>query len=149
MFAVYDPAKEEETVIKTFSQIADAHNMSDVLTDKRSIAASVKGLYDYLIEKYGAGKAYKEYPFMYKNDLGQIVGGEIDLLWETPEGLVIVDYKNYPGFDDVTDPDSKFYAGKYWPQLSAYREAASKMSGGKVLDTLVFYSVQGRLVRLK
>jgi hypothetical protein len=62
---------------------------------------------------------------------------------------VVVDYKNYPGFDDVTNPDSKFFAGKYGPQLAAYRDAAAMMSGDKVLDTLVFYSVQGRIVRLK
>ena len=149
MFAVYDPAKEEDSVIKTFCQIAEAHDMSEVLTDKKSIVASVKGLYGYLTEKYGSGKAHKEYPFMYKNHLGQIVGGTIDLLWETPDGVVVVDYKNYPGFDDVTNPDSKFFAGKYGPQLAAYRDAAAMMSGDKVLDTLVFYSVQGRIVRLK
>ena len=86
---------------------------------------------------------------MFKNKIGQVVGGSIDLLWETDNGVVVVDYKNYPGYDDVTSEGSEFFAGKYGPQLSAYREIAEMMSGGKVLDTLVFFSVQGRLVRMK
>lgn len=149
MFAAYDPSQEDSSAVKAFCQIADAHGMGDVLTEKKSIMAAVKALYTYLAEKYGPGVAHKEHPFMYRNGLGQVVGGSIDLLWETAEGVVVVDYKNYPGYDDVTSPDSDFYAGKYGPQLAAYREAAGKMPGVKVLDTLVFYPVQGRLVRLK
>ena len=71
--------------------------------------AAVKALYTYLAEKYGPGVAHKEHPFMYRNGLGQVVGGSIDLLWETAEGVVVVDYMNYPGYDDVTCPDKMVF----------------------------------------
>lgn len=149
MFAVYEPSQDEARLLNTFSQIVLAHGMEEVLTDKASVLSSVKSIYEFLSRTYGEGTAYKEYPFMYRNDEGQVVGGSMDLLWKSSDGLVIVDYKNYPGFDDVTNPESPFYAGKYGPQLSAYREAAARIAGGKVLDVLIYYSVQGRVVRLK
>ena len=149
MFAVYDPEQDETITAKVFSRIAESYGMNEVLNDIQSIITSISNLYKFLVEKYGKGSAYKEYPFKYRNANGQIVGGSIDLLWRTDSGVVVIDYKNYPGYDDVTNPESEFYAGKYGPQLSAYRDVANMMSEGNVKDVLIYYSVQGRLVRAK
>lgn len=148
MFAVYEPSRDENVTTDAFRHIVRSHGMSDVLVEISSIVSAIKNLYNYLTENYGAGVAYKEYPFMFSNEMGQTVSGSIDLLWKTENGVVLVDYKNYPGFDDVTNPESDFYAGKYGPQLSEYRKVAEMMSDGNVQDVLVYYSVQGRLVRL-
>ena len=77
---------------------------------------------------------------------GQVVSGEMDLVWETDEGCVLVDYKNYPGYDDVLDPDSQFFVGKYFSQMMCYREALRR-TGKKVLCVLIYYAVQGRLLK--
>ena len=114
-----------------------------------TILESIKSLHKHLEGKYGKGKAYREYPFMYREDNGQVVCGSMDLVWETENGYVVLDYKNYPGYDDVTSKESKFFAGrKYGPQLTDYKKAAALMPAGKDLDTLIYYSVQGRLIRV-
>jgi ATP-dependent exoDNAse (exonuclease V) beta subunit len=121
----------------------------DALPDMASALSSIKSLFEYLEGKYGKGKAHKEYPFMYREDNGQVICESMDLVWETENGYVVLDYKNYPGYDDVTSKESRFFAGhKYGPQLTAYKKAAAMMPGGKVLDTLIYYSVQGRLIRV-
>jgi ATP-dependent exoDNAse (exonuclease V) beta subunit len=106
-------------------------------------------LFSFLERTYGVAVAVRhELPFMHViPSTNQVVTGEMDLVWETEEGCVLVDFKNYPGYDDVLDPGSKFFVGKYAPQLKCYREAL-KGAGKTVLDTLVFYAVQGRCVRL-
>ena len=149
MFAVYDPKQNETITTEVFYRIAESYGMNDVLNDIPSIITSISNLYEFLKNEYGRGSVYKEYPFKYRNANGQIVGGAIDLLWRTDKGIVVIDYKNYPGYDDVTNPESEFYAGKYGPQLSAYRDVANIMSEGNVKDVLIYYSVQGRLVRTK
>ena len=58
-----------------------------------------------------------------------------------------MDWKNYPGYDDVLDPKSSFYVGKYANQLGCYRDALVK-AGKRVLDILVCYPVQGRCVKV-
>ncbi len=149
MFAVYAPTTDEEDMLLTFRRIAESHEMEDILTDMSTVLESIKGLHGYLEEKYGKGNAHREYPFMYREENGQVVCGSMDLVWETENGYVVLDYKNYPGYDDVTSKESRFFAGhKYGPQLTAYKKAAAMMPGGKVLDTLIYYSVQGRLIRV-
>lgn len=148
MFAVYELSMEDAAAERAFTRIADAHRMGKILPDKGAIVSAIRSLHEYLNKQYGPGKAHKEHPFMYINELGQIVNGSIDLLWETADGIVVLDYKNYPGFDDITDPQNQFYAGKYGPQLAAYGQAASKMPGSRIKDTLIFYSVLGKIVRL-
>ena len=146
MFAIYDPTVSESLMIEKFRIIVNQHGMKKVLVDIESVITSIKNLYQFLTEKYGVGEVHKEYPFMHLNGENQIVGGSIDLLWKIDKGAVIVDYKNYPGFDDVVNEESSFYAGKYGPQLLAYKEAIS--SECNVIDTLIYYAVQGRIVKL-
>ena len=71
----------------------------------------------------------------------------MDLVWETDRGCVLVDFKNYPGFENILDPASKFYVGKYTSQMADYRKALLK-AGKTILDTIVYYSVLGRAVRV-
>jgi ATP-dependent exoDNAse (exonuclease V) beta subunit len=82
---------------------------------------------------------------------GQIVNGEIDLLWYLNENeCVLIDFKNFPGTKaTITTPgeNNKHYAGKYAAQLKAYREVLLA-SGLTVRDTLIYYSVMGCVVRI-
>ena len=150
MFAIYRPKESSEVMAQMCSHVAAAYGMSEVLCDIPSILHSMSSFYQFLTATYGPGKAYKEYPFQYTNEQGQVISGSIDLLWETSAGVVVVDYKSYSGYDDVTDSESEFFAGrKYGPQLSAYRTVADKMSGGQVIDVLLYYVVQGRVIRVR
>ena len=59
---------------------------------------------------------------------------------------MVVDFKSFPGsLTSVTDSTYEHYAGRYAPQLKAYREVL-ETAGVQVLDTLVCYAVQGCLV---
>ena len=78
---------------------------------------------------------------------GQIVRGEIDLVWKTARGCVLLDYKNYPGSVDYCNPASDDFTGHFAPQLSIYRKAL-EAAGEKVLDSLIYYPIQGDLVKL-
>ena len=74
---------------------------------------------------------HREWPFTYAFDAGQldsdakgeniIVQGIIDMLIETPQGLVIVDFKT----DKVTAETVSDRAEKYKPQIQNYAKAAS------------------------
>ena len=62
--------------------------------------------------------------------------------------MVVVDYKTYPGSDDiVTDPENRHYAGLYKDQLDCYQQALTGQ-GLKVLDRLIYYPVSGLMVRV-
>ena len=150
IFAVYKEGEDETgRIVIAAQETVKRYGFAETLPDSVTIVRAMNNLHSFLRRTYGdAVGVYRELPFMYvREGSGQVVSGEMDLVWETEKGCVVVDYKNYPGYDDVLDPESKFFVGKYWSQLECYREAL-EMAGKKVLDRLVFYAVQGRIIRL-
>ena len=150
IFAVYDPAQPREENIARAKRIRDGYDLRDALPDPASVIDSIEALYSYLKKTYGAAERVEhEVPFIHAVD-GQVVHGEIDLLWYTaPNECVLVDFKNYPGKENsILDPADKHYAGKYAPQLEAYRHVLTE-AGVTVRDTLIYYSVLRRVVKFK
>ena len=90
----------------------------------------------------------QEVPFYHKLESGQIVQGEMDLVCKMEKGLVLIDYKSFPGkISDFMTEGGKHFVGNYAPQLAAYRNAL-EAAGETVLDNLIYYVVQGCVVRL-
>jgi len=129
-------------------RLVKAFGFEAVLPDTNAILAARKALADKLTKDYGpCVKEYHELPFQHLCD-GQIVRGSMDLVWETAEGCVLIDFKTFPGsVESITNPESDHYAGLYKPQFDFYR-AALTAAGKNVLASHVFYPVGGMLVSI-
>ena len=112
------------------------------------IVNSINTFWQMLEVKYGkATEILRETPFCYTNNEGQVITGEIDLIYRTTEGDVLVDYKTYQGeISKLIDSNSEFYAGKYCGQISLYEEALTR-KGYKVRDRLISYMSLGVTVK--
>ena len=151
-----DKIKDSEPAnIELAQRTVENHNMQEVLTDPTLLTQAADALFAYLEDTFGPAKELlRECPFTYRRDNGQIVSGEIDLVWKTDHDCILVDHKNFPapqkwGEKIVMDdkPDNKFYVGKYFPQLGDYR-AALNAYGMEVTHVFVFYAVLGYLVEV-
>lgn len=147
IFAIYDFVGADNFCDKAKAIIIN-HNLMECLPNTQQIKESIEYLYNYLSQTYGEATSIEhEVPFYHKNG-EQIVHGEIDLIWHTAKGCVLVDFKSFPGkISAILNTDNAHYAGKYAPQLSAYK-ATIEAAGLKVLDSLIYYSVQGNIVKL-
>ncbi|MBR8764146.1 UvrD-helicase domain-containing protein [Porphyromonas levii] len=118
------------------------------LTSMDSIKKSWSNLVDYLTSHYGSPKrTQQEVPFK-RHENGQIISGEIDMLWETDEGVVIIDFKTYSGkTSNILDCEDKHFAGRFKGQLDCYKQALTS-AGKKVIDTLLYYPILGDLLCL-
>lgn len=151
IFAVYDPTLSHQENVDKATNIRNGNNMYEVIPDPDKVITSIEHLYAWLEKEYGKPCAIKhEVPFVHPLP-GQIVHGEIDLLWYTSENeCVLIDFKNFPGSKaTITTPGEKneHYAGKYAAQLKAYHEVL-QASGLTVRDSLIYYSVMGCVVKL-
>ena len=151
IFAVYDPACSHEENVEKATSIRNGNNMYEIIPDVDKVIVSIEYLYAWLEQTYGKASAIKhEVPFIHPLP-GQVVNGEIDLLWYlNDQECVLIDFKNFPGTKaTITTPGEKneHYAGNYASQLKAYREVL-QTSGLTVRDTLIYYSVMGCVVRL-
>ena len=140
---------EKSPTVETVERIIKNHQMETALSQPGDVLNAWLNLEKFLTEKYGAKVAtYHELPFKHMYD-GQIFNGEMDLVWETDKGVVLVDFKSYPGNkNDVVTESNKHYAGMYAGQFECY-ERALKAAGKNVLARLVYYHVLGVVVELK
>jgi ATP-dependent exoDNAse (exonuclease V) beta subunit len=149
IFAVYNPARSHEENVEKATSIRNGNNMYEIIPDVDKVIISIEHLYAWLERTYGKASSVKhEVPFIQPLP-GQVVRGEIDLLWNlNDKECVLIDFKNFPGkIESIKDPENEHYAGNYASQLKAYRDVL-QASGLTVKDTLIYYSVMGCVVKL-
>ena len=146
-------AYNEALAAKTISN----HNMESELPNSELLTQAADTLFDYLEREYGKAKELlRETPFTYRRKNGQLVSGEMDLIWKlNDKDCILLDYKNFPaqgekGKDLVLKNDEKndHYVGRYFPQLREYRTALEAF-GMNVTKVFVFYAVLGCLVEVE
>ncbi len=145
----------ETSNLKLAKQTVQNHGMGAVICKPDLLTQAADELFSYLESKFGAGELLRETPFSYCRNNGQLVAGEIDLIWKVGNDYILIDHKNFPAeknygqkivLEDI--PDNKFYVGKYFPQLGDYR-AALTAAGMNVTHVFVFYAVLGCLVEIE
>jgi ATP-dependent helicase/nuclease subunit A len=71
-----------------------------------------------------------------------LLQGAVDCWYDTPEGLVIVDYKTDRVTEKTVDERAEFYA----PQLRAYALALTAVTGRPVMRTVLYFLAVGKAV---
>lgn len=139
---------EQNPTEAQISEIIKNHEMTQALPNTSEILTAWTNLERFLTEKYGTKtETFHELPFKQHYD-SLIYTGSIDFIWETSDGVVLVDFKSYPGSkNDVVEPEHKHYAGMYAGQFECY-ERALAAAGKKVLAKLVYYHVMGVAIKL-
>ena len=151
IFAICRPDTPADAMRAKAQRIINAHGMSEVLPRVDEVLGSVSAFYAFMERTYGpACRIEREWPFSMPMD-GQLLAGEIDLVWVLPGGkdCVLVDFKNFPGaLSELLLADGAHYAGRYAPQLGAYARALSG-AGLQVKDKLLYYAVLGVVLRVE
>lgn len=137
---------EAEAMEVLFREIVARHDLAQTIPEPEQVVRAARELHLFLSCKFGVpSRIWREYPLQGMID-GQVLRGEIDLLWETDEGCMVVDYKSFPGrVEAVLDLAGDHSALRYAPQLSAYRQILER-AGKTVLSTLIYYTIQGLIV---
>ncbi len=130
-------------------------DIMDTVSIPTLVAFAVSPIGQEMIDAYKEGRLYREQAFVYgltpedyrclsgyedKTDR-VMIQGIIDAYFETPEGLVIVDYKTDHIYKDATEELSK----KYRVQLELYGKALGDITGKPVVRR-VLYSVSKDMV---
>ena len=143
----------KQSNIDLAKQTVENHNLKKELPQPELLTQAADDLFTHLENTYGSGELLRETPFSYRRNNGQLVQGEIDLMWKTDKECILLDYKNFPapqnvGINMVLNPSDDFYVGKYFPQLGDYRAAltAARMN---VTHVFIFYAVLGCLVEMQ
>jgi ATP-dependent exoDNAse (exonuclease V) beta subunit len=94
-------------------------------------------------KKFKPKQILVEVPFSFRNSAGQSVQGFIDLLLETAQGWVVIDYKSFQGQKLDWEAKALSYSG----QLDCYQQALAAMSM-KMESLWIYFALGGGLVRV-
>lgn len=132
----------------TMSNIIREYHLEETMTDLNTVRTAWDNFQNFLKDKFGdSEKVYHELPFRLERE-GQTVVGSIDYVYQTKEGLVLIDFKTCPmGIDAVLDKDSQHFAGLYSGQLDAYQDAL-EADGKNVIARYIYYPVSGLMVEV-
>ncbi len=131
-----------------YKDLIASYGLSTYLIDYEGIRNAWEGLVEWLTDNYGkATHIYHERPFSHLKD-GQVFTGSIDLVWQTAEGDILIDFKTCPlGHEHILNEESDHYAGWYAGQLDAYTDAL-EAAGEKVIKRYIYYPVSGMLCEI-
>ena len=131
-----------------YANLIECYELNSFITDHKAIRNAWKKLVEWLTTQIGpATKIYHERPFTLLKD-GQVYSGSIDLVWQTKDSNVLIDFKTCPmGKKYILDSNSEYYAGWYAGQLDAYTDAL-EAAGEKVIKRYIFYPVSGLLAEI-
>ena len=131
-----------------YKDLIASYGLSTYLINYEGIRTAWEELVAWLTEEYGpATHIYHERPFSHLKD-GQVFTGSIDLVWQTEEGDILIDFKTCPlGHKHILNEESDHYAGWYAGQLDAYTDAL-EAAGEKVIKRYIYYPVSGMLCEI-
>lgn len=131
-----------------YTNLIESYGLKTYLTDYSAIRKAWEMLVNWLTEQFGAAiNIYHERPFTLLKD-GNVYSGSIDLVWQTSDGDILIDFKTCPlGQKYILDSDSDHYAGWYAGQLDAYTDALEE-AGEKVLKRFIYYPVSGMVCEI-
>ena len=120
---------------------AEAEGISQHTRTVRALAQSA--LESDTVREAAANDHWKEL-FVAASVEGTVVEGYIDLLYRTPDGLVVVDYKT----DDTHDEDVlQDKVDRYQLQLAAYSLAVERAVGEQVTHCVLVFAREGQPAR--
>jgi ATP-dependent exoDNAse (exonuclease V) beta subunit len=108
------------------------------------LRAASDRLWQFLSARWPKANVLREWPVSGRVGL-QRVSGRIDMLFETPEGWIIVDHKTYPGRPDTWEQRVAGYA----PQLDLYGRLCAEATGTPIAGLFVHLPVAGVLLRVR
>ena len=139
IYAAYNDNLNEEVSVEMAQNIITAYGLQDVIDAKKVINA-IKLLYIELKNRFGEPISIgHEVPFALAMEGDQLLHGEIDLLWKTEKGVVLVDFKNIES--ETPNPEH------YFAQMSAYEKAISG-AGLNCISIVLYYANHGKMVVL-
>ena len=115
--------------------------------------SAIERLFDWLSGKEDFGQntgLEQEVPFQYTDSIGRVFSGDMDLVWHTTKGCVVVDFKTTSGeTSELFDKGNEHWAGNYASQLNIYADALVAREEKSPLDRLLYYPEEGLVIRLK
>lgn len=147
IFCAHNQEMREHEKLQLVERLLENYGFTGIISPA-DLLASINVFHEWLGHRYKAAVYYKEYPLMVEKS-NQLLTGIADLVIETPDEILLVDYKTFPGHPDpIKDRETcEWRARTYSGQLAMYKEMLERVWPGKKVETLIWFVIAGSLVK--
>lgn len=148
LFALCKPERHAEN-LAVAERTLEAYGITEGDAPEKVVHA-IEVFFDWLENEYAPVVTIDcEVPFRYVDDEGHVFSGNMDMIWRTAKGAVLVDYKTFSGKRaNLFNPQNDNWAGQYATQLDVYARALASNDECPPLDRILYYPVEGLVVRV-
>ncbi len=140
VICAYQPDMTEQQTRSLINGLA--HKYELVLGDfEKELSHRVVQFHQWIQKNYNPKKIHRELPLMMAvND--QLINGIADLVIETENQLILIDYKTFRGNESSLRWKAQTFSG----QLKIYQDILKKAFPGKEVKTAVYFIMEGRVI---
>ncbi len=137
------PDRDPQLRLQRAQDILDRWQVSPSLPPQALVSAS-QALHVWVQTRWPQATWHRELAVHHRLPSGTLVQGQADLVLSTPDGLVVIDHKTFPGRLQDAQTRALGHAG----QLAAYATACTQATGQPVLERWIHLPVLGQAVRV-
>ena len=108
---------------------------------EKELSRRVLQFHKWIQENYNPRKVHKELAMMMETD-GQLINGIADLVIETQNDLILIDYKTFSGNESSLRWKAQTFSG----QLKIYQDILKKAFPGKEVKAALYFIMEGRVI---
>ena len=140
VFCAYKPTMNEDQTKDLINRLGVSYGF-DKPTMQKELLHVVLEFYNWIEKEFNPIKIYKELPLMMERD-GQLIDGIADLVIETADEVILIDYKTFNGNAAEMQWKAKTFSG----QLKLYMDILSEGFPGKKVRGGIYFVMKGVMV---
>jgi ATP-dependent exoDNAse (exonuclease V) beta subunit len=143
VFCAYNPAMKDSQVKDFISRLAVCYGINSSKIQEE-LLFRLREFYKWIETEFKPIKIYKELPLMMESN-GQLVDGIADMVVETADEVILIDYKTFTGDKAAMQFKAKEFTG----QLKFYMDILRKGFLGKKVKGGIYFVMRGVMVWVK
>jgi ATP-dependent exoDNAse (exonuclease V) beta subunit len=149
ILCAHHPEMKESEQLQLIERLLENFGFTGIISPA-DLATSIRQFNEWIGCRYKSAGYYQEYPMMVEKG-NQILSGIADLVIETPEEILLIDYKTFPGYadSDKNRESCEWRARTYSGQMALYQEMLERVWPGRKVETVIWFVIAGALVKLE
>ena len=149
ILCAHDSKMKDYEQLKLVERLLENYGFTGIISPA-NLLDSISIFNKWVMSKYMTPQNHKEYPIMVERG-NQMLSGIADLVIETPNEILLVDYKTFSGHPDfgknreICEWRARIYSG----QMNLYQEMLERVWPGRKVETMIWFVIAGSMVKIE
>lgn len=149
ILCAHHPEMKDSEQLQLVERLLENFGFTGILSPD-NLLSTIRMFHEWVDRSYKAARHHKEYPLMVEKG-SQLLTGIADLVIETTDRILLVDYKTFQGHSDPAKnrESCEWRARGYSGQMALYKEMLQQVWPGRKVETVLWFVIAGSLIKIE